>query len=134
MCMSDHDGFEHVFRAGAVDAVANVLVWNDRLSGRNPFSEGNPEGKETGSVHIRIFECISDFRRNHESCVDSDGIRKNYKEKSDRILYFRCTCGSGTGYFYRDFSVDLKQTSAGKTGKSKEKIRAFKETGEKGGK
>ena len=38
MCLSDHDDLKYVFRAGTVDTLADVFLWNDRISGRNPFS------------------------------------------------------------------------------------------------
>ena len=133
MCLSDHDGFEYVLRAGAMDALADVFLWNDRLPGRDSFPERNSEGEKAGFVYLRLFKRISDLRRDHESGIHSDGIRQDHEEEPDRILYFRCTCGSGTGHVYGDLSVDLKQAVAGEAGEGKEKIRAFTEPGEKGG-
>ena len=51
-----------------------------------------------------------------------DGVMDGVTKKSlIAVLYLGCTGGSGTGNFYSDFPVDLKQTSAGETGKSKRK-------------
>ena len=32
MRLSDHDDLKYVFRAGTLDSVADVLLWNDRIS------------------------------------------------------------------------------------------------------
>ena len=75
-------------------------------------------------MHLWILKCVPDFWRHYEPGVHSDGLRQDHEKEPDRFLYLRCTCRSGTGNFYRDLSVDLKQTYVRKTGKSKKKIRA----------
>ena len=124
MSLSDHDDLKYVFRAGTVDTLADVFLWNDRISGRNPFSERDSQSQEGGSVYLRILKCISDLRRDHEPGIYPDGIWTHHKEEPDRILYLRCAGRSGAGNFYSDFPVDPKQATAGETGKSKKKIRA----------
>ena len=87
MCLSDHDDLKYVFRAGTVDTLADVFLWNDRISGRNPFSERDSQSQEGGSVYLRILKCISDLRRDHEPGIYPDGIWTHHKEEPDRILF-----------------------------------------------
>ena len=85
-CLSDHDDLKYVFRAGTVDTLADVFLWNDRISGRNPFSERDSQSQEGGSVYIRNLKYDSDHRRDHESGNKSDGIRIHQKEQPERVL------------------------------------------------
>ena len=73
MCLSDHDDLNYVFRAGTVDTLADVFLWNDRISGRNPFSERDSQSQEGGSVVFTDSLRFSDLRRDHESGIYSDG-------------------------------------------------------------
>ena len=44
--LSDHDDLKYVFRAGTLDSVADVLLWNDRISGWNSFSERDSQSQK----------------------------------------------------------------------------------------
>lgn len=58
MCLSDHDDLKYVFRAGTVDTLADVFLWNDRISGRNPFQKGILKARK---VDLCIYGFLSVF-------------------------------------------------------------------------
>ena len=78
MRLSDHDDLKYVFRAGTLDSVADVLLWNDRISGWNSFSERDSQSQKDRPVYLRISECVSDLWRNYEPGIYPDGLRADH--------------------------------------------------------
>lgn len=58
MCLSDHDDLKYVFRAGTVDTLADVFLWNDRISGRILFQKGILKARK---VDLCIYGFLSVF-------------------------------------------------------------------------
>ena len=110
--MPDHDAVQYVYGTGTMDSVADVCVWDDRLSGRNPVSERNSESPQSRSLYIWIFECIPYLWRNHESGKCADGLWNDNMAESSGFLYLGCSGGPGTCFIYGYFSVLPEQTSA----------------------
>jgi len=103
-----------------MDSVADVCVWDDRLSGRNPVS---PQSR---SLYIWIFECIPYLWRNHESGKCADGLWNDNMAESSGFLYLGCSGGPGTCFIYSYFSVVPEQTTIGETGTYQEKIWTYR--------
>ena len=61
MRLSDHDDLKYVFRAGTVDTLADVFLWNDRISCRDFIPEGDFKSQEVRSLYLWIFECVFNF-------------------------------------------------------------------------
>ena len=120
--MPDHDAVQYVYGTGTMDSVADVCVWDDRLSGRNSVSERNSESSQSRSLYIWIFECIPYLWRNHESGKCADGLWNDNMAESSGFLYLRCSGGPGTCFIYGYFSVVPEQTTIGETGTYQEKI------------
>ena len=102
--------------------VADVCVWDDRLSGRNPVSERNSESPQSRSLYIRIFECIPYLWRNHESGGPLYECVRFYMGRTACNLYFRYSGRSCSCQFYIYFSVDWSKAIVGKAAADKNKI------------
>ena len=105
-----------------MDPVADVLLWSDRVPGRDSVPERDPEGKAAASVRLRVSERVFYLWRHHESSQYPHGVWAHYLEKPDRFLYFRCAGGFGAGDIHGDLSVDLEPPDAGEAGKDQKKV------------
>lgn len=102
---SYHADLQHVYGAGSLDTLADVCLWYDRISGRDPVPEGDFKSQEVRSLYLWIFKCLFNLWRHYESCQHPDVLRVHYKKQPDRLLHFRCACGSGTCSLHRDLPV-----------------------------
>ena len=100
-----HADLQHVYGAGPLDTLADVCLWHDRISGRDPVPEGDFKSQEVRSLYLRIFKCLFNLWRHYESCQHPDVLRIYYKKQPDRLLHFRRPRGSGTCSFHRDLPM-----------------------------
>ena len=84
-----HADLQHVYGAGPLDTLADVCLWHDRISGRDPVPEGDFKSQEVRSLYLRIFKCLFNLWRHYESCQHPDVLRIYYKKQPDRLLHFR---------------------------------------------
>ena len=82
-----------------------LAFWHDWISGRDPVPEGDFKSQEVRSLYLRIFKCLFNLWRHYEPCQCPHVLRVHYKKQPDRLLHFRCSGGSGTCSFHRDFPV-----------------------------
>lgn len=102
---SYHADLQHVYGAGSLDTLADACFWHDWISGRDPVPEGDFKSQEVRSLYLRIFKCLFNLWRHYEPCQCPHVLRVHYKKQPDRLLHFRCSGGSGTCSFHRDFPV-----------------------------
>ena len=79
-----HADLQHVYGAGPLDTLADVCLWHDRISGRDPVPEGDFKSQEVRSLYLRIFKCLFNLWRHYESCQHPDVLRIYYKKQPDR--------------------------------------------------
>ncbi|MFR6580884.1 MAG: hypothetical protein ACLURP_01665 [Ruminococcus sp.] len=66
--------------------LADVCLWHDRISGRDPVPEGDFKSQEVRSLYLWIFERSFNLWRHYESCQHPDVLRVHYK--SSLIAYY----------------------------------------------
>ena len=91
-----HADLQYVYGAGSLDTLADVFLWNDRISCRDSVPEGDFKSQEVRSLYLWIFECVFNLWRHYEPCQCSYVLRVHYQKQPDRLLHFRRACGSGT--------------------------------------
>lgn len=76
---------------------------------RDPLSERNLKSKETGPLHLWIFKCGPDLRRDHEPGKHPDVLWVYHTGQPGCFLYFRNPGGPGACTVNRDLFMVFEQ-------------------------
>ena len=110
--LSNHDVIQHVYGTGPLDAMADVLFWYYRFPCRDPLSERNLKSKETGPLHLWIFKCGPDLRRDHEPGKHPDVLWVYHTGQPGCFLHFRDPGGFGACTVNCDLFMVFEQAAS----------------------
>ena len=109
--LSNHDVIQHVYGTGP-GRMADVLFWHHRVPGRNSLPERNLKSKEAGSLHLWIFKCGPDLRRDHEPGKHPDVLWVYHTGQPGCFLYFRNPGGPGACTVNCDLFMVFEQAAS----------------------